>query len=154
MLMFAGAVKCVTKEFSQRTYRNQRPRSQRLHMASFFRTDTILSATLRLSECKKRELESENAYISRHFIISSRLDRLLNDFLERLDGARGGRQMPGPRLGISVEASRLQSRLRRAHDIELRIIADVQHLCSGHAGLVEQALEYASVRFGGAGRDC
>src|SRR5260370_1429478 len=122
-------------------------------MASFFRTDTILSTTLRLSKCKKRELESENAYISRHFTISSHPPRLLNDFLERFDRARGRRQMLGPRFGISVEPSRVQSGLRRSHDIEQRIIADVQHLLSGNAGLVEQSLEYASVRFGCSGRD-
>src|ERR1700751_2270730 len=82
-----------------------------------FRTDTILSTTLRASECKKRELESENAYIFRHFTISSHLRRLLNEFLERLDGARGRRQMRGPRFRISVDPSGVHSRLRRSHDI-------------------------------------
>jgi len=36
MLMFARGVKRVTKKFAQRTYRHQRSRSRRLHMASFF----------------------------------------------------------------------------------------------------------------------
>ena len=35
MLVFARTVKRITKEFAQRTYRNQRSRRRRLHMASF-----------------------------------------------------------------------------------------------------------------------
>jgi len=46
--------------------------------------DTILSPKLQPSECKKRELASENAYIFRVFAISSQHAMLLIDSCIRL----------------------------------------------------------------------
>src|SRR6202023_1100968 len=43
--------------------------------------------------------------------------------------------------------------LRRAHDIEQRIMADVQDLAGSETGLITQSIEYAHIGLGGTGRN-
>ena len=80
-----------------------------------------------------------------------RIETALIYFFERHNGARRRRQLRGPGFRVTVEPRCLHARLRRAHDIKMRVITDVQHLSRLDAGCIESMSEYADVRLGGAG---
>ena len=64
-------------------------------------------------------------------------DVALGNFFQRQNSARRRRQLSRPGFRVTIEPHRLHARLRRAHDIEMRVIANVQHLRGLNAGGIE-----------------
>ena len=65
------------------------------------------------------------------------IETVLINFFERQYGAWRRRQLRGPGFRVTIEPHRLHARLGRAHDITMRVIADVQPLSRLDTGFIE-----------------